>query len=151
MPSVMVYTEETFYYEGNIHVVAREEYMHPEVTELSFFLEEGFWFGFEAPYSIYTMQGLEALVAMKLKQYGKPSKFKYSRKKIEYSYSEKNVLDSVAFYITKSDHPGILSVMEEINHSKHLRSWNIQMDYDKFTEIRQYTDSVFYGMFQQPQ
>ena len=58
MPSIMVYTEETFYYTDGIRVVAREEYMRPDVTELSFYQKEGFWFGFEAPYSIYTMQGI---------------------------------------------------------------------------------------------
>ena len=58
MPSIMVYTEETFYYTDGIRVVAREEYMRPDVTELSFYRKEGFWFGFEAPYSIYTMQGI---------------------------------------------------------------------------------------------
>ena len=51
MPSIMVYTEETFYYTDGIRVVAREEYMRPDVTELSFYKKEGFWFGFEAPYS----------------------------------------------------------------------------------------------------
>ena len=55
MPSIMVYTEETFYYTDGIRVVAREEYMRPDVTELSFYKKEGFWFGFEAPYSIYTI------------------------------------------------------------------------------------------------
>ena len=33
MPSIMVYTEETFYYTDGIRVVAREEYMRPDVTE----------------------------------------------------------------------------------------------------------------------
>ena len=37
MPSIMVYTEETFYYTDGIRVVAREEYMRPDVTELSFY------------------------------------------------------------------------------------------------------------------
>ena len=46
MPSIMVYTEETFYYTDGIRVVAREEYMRPDVTELSFYRKEGFWFGF---------------------------------------------------------------------------------------------------------
>lgn len=32
MPSIMVYTEETFYYTDGIRVVAREEYMRPDVT-----------------------------------------------------------------------------------------------------------------------
>lgn len=45
MPSIMVYTEETFYYTDGIRVVAREEYMRPDVTELSFYRKEGFWFG----------------------------------------------------------------------------------------------------------
>ena len=49
MPSIMVYTEETFYYTDGIRVVAREEYMRPDVTELSFYRKEGFWIGFEAP------------------------------------------------------------------------------------------------------
>ena len=64
MPSIMVYTEETFYYTDGIRVVAREEYMRPDVTELSFYQKEGFWFGFEAPYSIYTMQGIRALIEL---------------------------------------------------------------------------------------
>ena len=109
MPSIMVYTEETFYYTDGIRVVAREEYMRPDVTELSFYQKEGFWFGFEAPYSIY----------------------------------------SVIFYITKSDQPGVLSVMEEINHSTHLCFWNMKVPYHDFGEIRKHTDAVFYGMFQQ--
>ena len=32
MPSIMVYTEETFYYTDGIRVVAREEYMRPVST-----------------------------------------------------------------------------------------------------------------------
>ena len=105
MPSIMVYTEETFYYTDGIRVVAREEYMRPDVTELSFYRKEGFWFGFEAPYSIYTMQGIRALIELKLRQYDCTPEFRYTRKKIEYSYSEKKILDSVIFYITKSDQP----------------------------------------------
>lgn len=89
MPSIMVYTEETFYYTDGIRVVAREEYMRPDVTELSFYQKEGFWFGFEAPYSIYTMQGIRALIELKLRQYDCTPEFRYTRKKIEYSYSEK--------------------------------------------------------------
>lgn len=89
MPSIMVYTEETFYYTDGIRVVAREEYMRPDVTELSFYRKEGFWFGFEAPYSIYTMQGIRALIELKLRQYDCTPEFRYTRKKIEYSYSEK--------------------------------------------------------------
>lgn len=90
MPSIMVYTEETFYYTDGIRVVAREEYMRPDVTELSFYRKEGFWFGFEAPYSIYTMQGIRALIELKLRQYDCTPEFRYTRKKIEYSYSEKD-------------------------------------------------------------
>lgn len=150
MPSIMVYTEECFYYTENIHVVAREEYMRPDVTNLSFYNQDGFWFGFEAPYSIYTMQGLRALIDLKLRQYDcSTAEFLYTRKKIEYSYSEKQVLDSIIFYITKSNQPGILSVMEQINHSSHLCSWNLQLPYQDFVQIRRYTDCVFYGMFQQ--
>ena len=93
----MVYTEETFYYTDGIRVVAREEYMRPDVTELSFYQKEGFWFGFEAPYSIYTMQGIRALIELKLRQYDCTPEFRYTRKKIEYSYSEKKILDSVIF------------------------------------------------------
>ena len=152
MPSIMVYTEETFYYTENIRVVAQEEYMRPDVTNLNFYQKDGLWFSMKAPYSIYTMQGIRALIEMKLKERGNCSKtleFLYSRKKIEYSYSEKQVLDSVIFYITKSNQPGILSVMEQINHSSHLCSWNLQLPYHDFIQIRQYTDTVFYGMFQQ--
>lgn len=151
MPAIMVYTEETYYYTEGIHVIAKEEYMRPDVTNLNFYKKDGFWFGFEAPYSIYTMQGIRALIELKLKQYDCRPDFLYSRKKLEYSYSEKTVLDSVIFYVTKSNQPGILSVMEEINHSKHLCSWNMQAAYDDFIGIRSYTDSVFYGMFQQQQ
>ena len=57
--------------------------------------------------------------------------------------------DSVIFYITKSDQPGVLSVMEEINHSTHLCFWNMKVPYHDFGEIRKHTDAVFYGMFQQ--
>lgn len=149
MPSIMVYTEETFYYTDGIRVVAREEYMRPDVTELSFYQKEGFWFGFEAPYSIYTMQGIRALIELKFRQYDCTPEFRYTRKKIEYSYSEKKILDSVIFYITKSDQPGVLSVMEEINHSTHLCFWNMKVPYHDFGEIRKHTDAVFYGMFQQ--
>ncbi len=152
MPSVMVYTEETFYYSEDIHVVAQEEYMHPDETELNFYQKDGFWFAIKAPYSIYTMQGIRALIELKLKERKNCSsdpEFLYARKKIEYSYSEKQVLDSVIFYITKSNQPGILSVMEQINHSSHLCSWNLKLPYHDFIQIRQYTDKVFYGMFQQ--
>jgi len=55
----------------------------------------------------------------------------------------------VIFYITKSDQPGVLSVMEEINHSTHLCFWNMKVPYHDFGEIRKHTDAVFYGMFQQ--
>lgn len=149
MPSVMVYTEETFYYTDGIRVVAREEYMRPEVTELNFYQKDGFWFGFEAPYSIYTMQGLRALIQLKLKQYDTAPELQFTRKKLEYSYSDKRVLDSVIFYVTKSDRPGVLSVMEQINHSTHLCAWNMCVPYDNFVEIRRQTDTIFYGMFQQ--
>ena len=44
---------------------------------------------------------------------------------------------------------GVLSVMEEINHSTHLCFWNMKVPYHDFGEIRKHTDAVFYGMFQQ--
>ena len=123
MPSIMVYTEETFYYTDGIRVVAREEYMRPDVTELSFYQKEGFWFGFEAPYSIYTMLGIRALIELKLRQYDCTPEFRYQ--------------------------PGVLSVMEKINHSTHMCFWNMKVPYHDFGEIRKHTDAVFYGMFQQ--
>ena len=95
------------------------------------------------------MQGIRALIELKLRQYDCTPEFRYTRKKIEYSYSEKKILDSVIFYITKSDQPGVLSVMEEINHSTHLCFWNMKVPYHDFEEIRKHTDAVFYGMFQQ--
>lgn len=152
MPSVMVYTEETFYYSENIHVVAQEEYMRPDVTDLNFYQKDGFWFSIKAPYSIYTMQGIRALIELKLKERKTCSsnpEFLYARKKIAYSYSEKQILDSVIFYITKTNQPGILSVMEQINRSSHFCSWNLKLPYHDFLQIRQYTDTVFYGMFKQ--
>ena len=36
MPAIMVYTEETYYYTEGIHVIAKEEYMRPDVTNLNF-------------------------------------------------------------------------------------------------------------------
>ena len=90
MPSIMVYTEETFYYTDGIRVVAREEYMRPDVTELSFYRKEGFWFGFEAPYSIYTMQGIRALIELKLRQLRLYTGISlYDVRKLNISYSEK--------------------------------------------------------------
>ena len=53
------------------------------------------------------------------------------------------------FYYEKEDQPGVLSVMEEINHSTHLCFWNMKVPYHDFGEIRKHTDAVFYGMFQQ--
>lgn len=72
------------------------------------------------------------MIELKLRQYDCTPEFRYTRKKIEYSYSEKKILDSVIFYITKSDQPGVLSVMEEINHSTHLCFWNMKVPYHDF-------------------
>ncbi len=151
MPSVMVYTEETFYYEEEIYVIAKQEYFSPDETRLNFYMDRSFWFSFDTQESIYSMQGLQAIINYKLKEYGHTPDFKYSRKKIEYSYSDKRVFDKVIFYITESNQPGILSVMEEINQSRHMRAWDLPLKFDDFTGIRQFTDSVFYGMFAQQQ
>lgn len=149
MPSVMVYTEETFYYEEEIHVVAKQECFSPNETRLNFYKDHSFWFSFDTQESIYFMQGLQALVTLKIKEYGHSPKFKYSRKRIEYSYSDKRVFDKVNFYITESNQLGILSVMEEINQSRHMKAWDLNLKFDDFTGIRQFTDSIFYGMFAQ--
>lgn len=149
MPSVMVYTEETFYYEEEIHVVAKQEYFSPNETRLNFYRDHSFWFSFDSQESIYSLQGLQAILDCKLKEYGHSPEFKYSRKKIEYSYSDKRVFDKVNFYITESNQSGILSVMEEINQSKHMKAWDLNLKFDDFTGIRQFTDSIFYGMFAQ--
>lgn len=149
MPSIMVYTEETFYYEENIHVIAKQEYFAPGETRLNFYKEHSFWFSFDTPESIYSIQGLQPLLIYKLKEHGYTPDFKYSRKRIEYSYSDKRVFDKVDFYITESNEPGVLSVMEQINHSKHMRAWNLPLKFYDFTGIRQFTDSIFYGMFAQ--
>ncbi len=40
--------------------------------------------------------------------------------------------------------------MEQINQSKHMRAWNLNLKFQDFVGIRQFTDSIFYGMFAQP-
>jgi hypothetical protein len=149
MPSLMVYTEETFYYQEDIHVIARQDYLNPNETCLTFFKEGDFWFSFEIADSIYSMQGIRALIIFKMKERGHTPDFMYSRKRIEYDCSEKQILDTVDFYITESSQSGVLSVMEQINHSKHLKAWNVKMQFYDFTGIRQFTDSIFYSMFVQ--
>jgi hypothetical protein len=143
----MVYTEEEFYYEEDIHVIARQNYLNSNATCLTFYMDGDFWFSFEIEDSIYTMQGIRALLIYKMKERGHTPEFKYSRKRIEYSCSEKQILDTVDFYITESNQPGVLSVMEQINHSKHLRAWNFKTQFYDFTGIRQFTDSIFYSTF----
>lgn len=149
MPSIMVYTEETFYYEEGIHVIAKQEYLAQNETRLNFYMDHSFWFSFDTPESIYSLEGLQAVVAYKLKEYGHTPEFKYSRKRIEYSYSDKRVFDKVDFYITESNEQGVLSVMQQINQSKHMRAWNLNLKFQDFVGIRQFTDSIFYGMFAQ--
>jgi hypothetical protein len=147
MPSLTVYTEETFYYQEDIHVVARQNYMDAGSTSLTFYMDGDIWFNFELHDSIYTMQGMRALIIYKMKEHGHTPDFLYSCKRIEYSCSEKKVLDTVDFFITESNQPGVLSVMEQINHSQHYKAWNLKMHFYDFTAIRQFTDSIFYGMF----
>ena len=149
MPSIMVYTEETFYYEEGIHVIAKQEYLAQNETRLNFYMDHSFWFSFDTPESIYSLEGLQAVVTYKLKEYGHTPEFKYSRKRIEYSYSDKRVFDKVDFYITESNEQGVLSVMQQINQSKHMRAWNLSLKFQDFVGIRQFTDSIFYGMFAQ--
>jgi hypothetical protein len=147
MPSLTVYTEEIFYYQDNIHVLARQDYMNGGVTDLVFYKNEQVWFNFEVNDSIYTMQGMRALLIVKMKEHGYAPDFMYSRKRIEYSCSEKQVVDTVDFFITESDQPGILSVLEQINHSSHLKAWSLKKRFYDFLAIRQFTDSLFYGRF----
>jgi len=147
MPSLMVYTDEEFYYEENIHVLVRQNYLIQNETDITFYMDGDFWFGFTVADSIYSMQGIHSLLSIKMKEHGHTPELKYSRKRIEYSYSDKSVLDTVIFFITESDQPGILSVMEQINHSRHLKAWNLEQQFYDFPAIRQFTDSIFYGMF----
>lgn len=147
MPSIRVYTEETFFYEDDIHVIVRQDYWNPNETSLTFYLRKDFWFGFVISDSIYAMQGIRALIIYKMKEHGYTPDFKYSCKRITYNYSEKKVLDRVDFYIAESDQPGILSVMEQVNNSQHMKAWNLKCKFYDFMEIRKFTDSIFYGMF----
>jgi hypothetical protein len=147
MPSLTVYTEETFYYEDQIRVVARQDTMNGSLTSLTFYKEDMIWFLYEIQDSIYTMQGMRALLVCKMKEHGYTPDFLYSCKWIEYSCSEKEVVDTVDFYITESDQPGVLSVMEQINRSPHFKAWNLNTRFYDFTGIRQFTDAIFYGTF----
>jgi hypothetical protein len=147
MPSLTVYTEETFYYEDDIRVKARQDYMDGSMTDLTFYMDGGIWFNYEIHDSIYTMQGMRALIVYKMKERGHTPDFLYSRKWIEYSCSEKRVVDTVDFYITETDQPGVISVMEQINRSPHLKMCCLKNHFYDFPAIRQFTDSVFYGTF----
>ena len=145
MPSVIVYTEEAFYFEEQIHVVAKDVFLRPQMTELNFYKEGGFWFGMNVEEPIYSSGGFLPISEMELKIHGHSPKFLYSRKHLEYSYSEKQILDKIEFYITETDRKGVLSVMEQINQSRFLKNYEISMSFRDFTEIRRFTDSVFYS------
>lgn len=145
MSSLIVYTEETFYYEDQIHVVAKDVFMHPEITELNFYNDAGFWFGMNIDESLYSSVAFTAIVEMELKVYGHSPGFLYSRKHLEYSYSEKKILDTIDFYITETDQKGVLAVMEQIDQSRFMKNYQIAMDFHDFVGIRQFTDSVFYS------
>lgn len=149
MSSLMVYTDEDYFYEEEIHVNVRQNYLIQNESRVTFYRGGNVWFTFSVPDSIYSLHGIEAMNSCKLKEYGYTSELKYSRKRIEYSYSDKKVLDSVIFFITKSDQPGVLSVMMQVNHSKHLKAWNLEKPFEDFAAIRQFTDSIFYGLFSQ--
>jgi hypothetical protein len=150
MPSLTVYTEETFYYEDNIRVLAKQNFMDGNTTNITFFMDDQVWFQYEIHDSIYTMQGIKALLVCRMKEHGHTPDFKYSRKWISYNCSEKSIVDTVDFYITETDHPGTIAVVEQVNHSNHLKSRNIGMHFYDFPAIRQFTDSVFYGSYVQP-
>ncbi|MGN0415803.1 MAG: hypothetical protein ACI4FX_09970 [Agathobacter sp.] len=145
MPSLIVYTEETFYFEDGIHVIAKDEFMRPEMTDLNFYRDSGFWFGMSVEESLYSNGTFLPILDMELKIHGHTPKFLYSRKHLEYSYSEKQILDKIDFYITMTDRRGVLSLMEQVNQSRFLKSYEIAMDYHDFTGIRQFADSVFYS------
>jgi hypothetical protein len=150
MPSLTVYTEETFYYENDIHVVAKQNCMDGNLTNITFFKENQVWFQSDLHDCIYTMQGIKALLVCRMKEHGYTPDFRYSRKWITYCCSEKAVVDQVDFFITETDQPGVISVIEQVNHSHHLKSCNLRMHFYDFPAIRQFTDSVFYGTFVQP-
>lgn len=149
MPSLMVYTEEIFYYGDHIHVVARQKFANQNVTSLAFYNEFGFWFGMEIEDSLYSSNEVEPVLACELKRYGHCPEFQYSRKHLEYSYSDKRVLDTVDFYITETERKDVLAVMEQLNHSKYLKNFEVNLKFHDFVAIRQMIDSIFYGMFAQ--
>lgn len=150
MAGLMVYTEETYYFEEKIKVIVRQGVLQEREANMSFYNKDGFWFAMNVKDSIYELDGVTSLIAVKLKQHGHSPKFKYSCKHINYSCSEKQILDTVDFYITESNEPQVLSVMEQINHSPHLKAWNVNLHFSDFAGIRQFTDSIFYGMFTIP-
>jgi hypothetical protein len=150
MPSLTVYTEETFYYEDDVRVVAKQNCMDGNLTNVTFFKEDRVWFQVDIHDSIYTMQGIKALLVCHMKEHGYTPDFKYSRKWITYSCSEKAVVDQVDFYITETDQPGVISVIEQVNRSQHLQARNLKIHFYDFPAIRQFTDSVFYGAFVRP-
>ena len=82
-----------------------------------------------------------------MRRHGHSPKFQYSRKHLEYSYSDKRVLDTVDFYITKTERKNVLAVMEQINHSKFLKNYEVNLNFHDNISIRQFTDSIFYSMF----
>lgn len=145
MASLIVYSEETFYFDDRIRVVAKDVFMHPEITELNFYNDAGFWFGMNLEESLYSPVSFTPILEMELKVHGHTPEFLYSRKNLEYSYSEKQILDTINFYITETDQKGVLAVMEQIDQSKFMKNYQISMDFHDFMGIRQFTDSVFYG------
>ena len=96
--------------------------MHPEISELNFYNDAGFWFGMNIEESVYSTVAFIPILEMELKVHGHTPQFLYSRKHLEYSYSEKQILDTIDFYITETDQKGILEVMEQINQSKFMTS-----------------------------
>lgn len=126
-------------------MVARDVFLKPQITELNFYNDGGFWFGMNVEESLYSSGAFLPILEMELKVHGHTPKYLYSRKHLEYSYSEKKILDKIDFYITETDQNGILAVMEQINQSRFLKNYEISMNFHDFTGIRQFTDSVFYS------
>lgn len=147
MPSLMVYTEECFYFDDHIHVIARQEYMRPEITNLNFYNELGYWFGMNVRASLYENDELRPILTTELRGRGYSVEFQYSRKHLEYSCSEKGLLDSVDFYITETGEKNVLAVMEQINRSKFLKNFEVNLNFYDYCSIRQFTDSIFYSQF----
>lgn len=145
MQMLTVYTYEDFYYSDDIVVTLKQDKLAVNLCHLECRRNDYFIFEFSIETSIYNLYGVQAVIEMKLKEYGITSEFQRSVKRFRYLLNPAEPFYTVEFVVEGNKE--ICLVTYSIGTSNYYKNASFLGDFNNFVHVRNSIDILFQQVY----